>query len=135
LEEQLAEARAEVEKLQMEAADREARASQLEGELREAQDRNVALEESVAGAASRYRALVLEGSPELPEELIAGATVEEIEASVARARETVSKVRGHIESQAQAGRVPVGAPERSTRDASALSADEKIRAGLARASR
>jgi hypothetical protein len=43
----------------------------------------------------------------------------------------VAKVRGHIESQAQAGRVPVGAPARSGPDLSGLSAEQKIQHGLA----
>jgi len=74
--------------------------------------------------------VVLERSPELPGELVTGATVEEIDEAIGRAKETVSKVRGHLESQAQAGRVPVGAPPRSEPDLSAMSAEEKIKYGL-----
>ena len=151
LEEQLAAAQAEIERLQATAADREARAthveSQLAGlrqELTQARDeslareqemaglteRTAALEAQVRGAAERYRELALERSPELPQELVAGETVEEIDQAIERARETVAKVRGHLESQAQAGRVPVGAPVRSGPDLSGLSAEEKIREGL-----
>jgi DNA repair exonuclease SbcCD ATPase subunit len=148
LEEELAEARSELETLRESTADRAARAAQLEtetselhaelssareaheGELSAANERAVALEERVRGAALRYRELVLRQSPELPEELVAGESIEEIEEALTRARETVAKVRGHIESEAQAGRVPVGAPARSGPDLSRLSADEKIRLGL-----
>ena len=151
LEEQLAAAQAEIERLQATAADREARAthveSQLAGlrqELSQARDesqgreqelaglteRTQAIEAQVRGAAERYRELALERSPELPRELVAGETVEEIDLAIERARETVAKVRGHLESQAQAGRVPVGAPIRSGPDLSGLSAEEKIRQGL-----
>ncbi|MEX2159547.1 MAG: hypothetical protein WEB04_09120 [Dehalococcoidia bacterium] len=148
LEEELAAARAELEALRESTADRAARAAQLEtqmaelraelsaareaheGALSAANERAAALEERVRGAALRYRELVLRQSPELPEELVAGESIEEIEEALTRARETVAKVRGHIESEAQAGRVPVGAPARSGPDLSTLSADEKIRLGL-----
>ena len=155
LEEQLAAAQAEIDRLQATAADREARAahveSQLAGlrqELSQARDESQGREQELAGltdrassleaqvrsAAQRYRELALERSPELPQELVAGETVEEIDQAIERARETVAKVRGHLESQAQAGRVPVGAPVRSGPDLSGLSAEEKIRAGLERRS-
>ena len=151
LREELAEARAEAERLQSEAADGEARAAQMEsqaadvqGRLAEAEggaevrgrdmaaisERTETLEAQVKGAAQRYREIALERSPELPEELVAGATVEEIDESIERARETVSKVRVHLESRAQAERVPVGAPPRSEPDLSAMSAEDKIKLGL-----
>ena len=149
--EELEEARAELERLQVTAADREARAVHLEGEAGELRqqldaargetarrdeelsalsERAQTLETQVTHAGQRYRELALERSPELPGELVTGTTVEEVDEAIARARETVSKVRGHLESQAQAGRVPVGAPQRSGPDLSALSAEEKIELGL-----
>jgi len=149
--EELAAAQAELERLQVAAADREARAahlqeelSQLRRELAEARSQAEAREQDAAslreaseglrtqvrGAAERYRELALRDSPELPAELVAGETVEEVEQALERARETVARVRGHMESQAQAGRVPVGAPPRSAPDLSALTPEEKIRQGL-----
>ena len=151
VQEELAEARVELERLQVGAADSEARAAQLEAqeaelrhELAQANHEAEAREQELAGlrsqtetlreqtksSAERYRELVLQQAPELPAELVTGETVEEIDVALERARETVSKVRGHLESQAQAGRVPVGAPARSGPDLSALSPEEKIRFGL-----
>ena len=151
LEEQLAEARAELEALETTVADREARAAHLELQLAgvreelsvaqagiEARDTELAtlreqsdaLESAVRGSAQRYRALALERSPELPEELVSGDTIDEIDQAIDRARETVSKVRGHLETHAQATRVPVGAPPRSAPDYSTLSAEEKIARGI-----
>ena len=151
LEEQLAEARAELEALETTVADREARAAHLElqiagvreelsvaqagieardTELATQRERSDALESAVRGSAQRYRALALERSPELPEELVSGDTIDEIDQAIDRARETVSKVRGHLETHAQATRVPVGAPPRSAPDYSALSAEEKIARGI-----
>lgn len=151
LEEQLAGARAELEALETAVADRTARAEHLELQLADAREelsaaragfetrdaelaalreRSDALESTVRGSAGRYRALVLERSPELPEELITGDTVDEIDQAIDRARETVSKVRGHLETHAQATRVPVGSPPRSAPDYSTLSPEQKIARGI-----
>ncbi len=151
IQEELAATLGELEQLQVTAADREARAAHLESQLGELDEElakarseaearaleqgavtetNEALQKQLQDAAQRYRALALQHSPELPAELVAGETVKEIDQSLQQARETVSKVRGHLESQAQAGRVPVGAPTRSGPDFSALNAEEKIRRGL-----
>ena len=148
LQDELAAARSELERLQVTAADREARAAHLELELsalreelagareearsrdEELRGQNETLATQAQSAAQRYRELILQQSPELPEELVMGESVAEIDAALERARETVSKVRGHLESQAQLTRVPVGAPVRSGPDLSGLSAEEKISAGL-----
>lgn len=151
VQEELMAAQSELEQLRSEAADGEARGAHLEEQLSQArgelaQERDAAeargkelaglreraelLQEQVRNSALRYREVSLRAMPELPEELVAGETVEDVDASMERARETVSKVRGHLESQAQAGRVPVGAPARSEPDLSALTAEEKIRIGL-----
>jgi chromosome segregation ATPase len=151
LQEELAATRADLERLQATAADREARAGHLDaqlaqvrdeleasriraqagdGEVASLQERNDLLLAQVHGAAERYRDLALAQSPELPAELVTGETVEEIEDALQRARETVARVRGHLEQQAQAGRVPAGSPPRSAQATAGLSAAEKIRLGL-----
>jgi len=153
LQDQLAEARAEIDRLQVTAADREARAAHLEESLRQAreelasaqaeasaraeevatlQERAGDLESQVKAAATRYREAVLQAAPDLPADLVAGETVEDVDRSLEAARQTVSSIRGHLESQAEAGRVPVGAPPRSAPDLSALSPADKIRFGLQR---
>ena len=139
--EELAAARAELERLQETAADSEARAAHAESQLTQANEeielargeseaREQDLTAQLQSAADRYRGLALEQAPELPAELASGATVAEVDEALQRARETVSKVRGHLESQAQAGKVPVGAPPRSEPDLSGLSTEEKISYGL-----
>lgn len=139
--EELAATKAELETLQETVADAEARATHLDSQLTQANEelevargesetREQDLTAQLRSAAERYRELALEQTPELPAELVSGATVDEIDESLERARETVSKVRGHLESQAQAGRVPVGAPPRSEPDLSGLSTEEKISYGL-----
>jgi chromosome segregation ATPase len=167
LQEQLTEARAEVERLQMAAADAEARALHLEeanvevrgrleaveGDLAAQRQRLGEVSEQLAGsqaelatrqeetqelharlqaAAGKYREVLLAAAPELPEEMVAGESIEEIEASAEQARRTVRQVRERLESQSQVGRVPTGSPPRGAPDFSALSPIEKIRAGLSR---
>ena len=152
LQEQLAGARADVERLQRDAANAEARAQHAVGEADElraklqlstdavtaAAAEAAALREQIGAAtqraqtaAERYRDLVVRTEPALPADLISGGDVDAIDASVTAAREIVGRVRTHIETQAQAGRVPAGAPPRSAPDLSALTPEQKIRHGLA----
>ncbi len=153
----LADAGAEIERLQSQAADAEARAAHLE-EVNRALQRQldeevaaaraeaeakhqqvVALEgqveeqrQALTAAGQRYRELLLASNPEVPADLVRGESIEEVEASLEAARRTVLEVRSHLESEAQAGRVPAGSPVRSGPDLSALSPQEKIRMGLSR---
>ena len=83
-------------------------------------------------AMEAYRASLLEADPGLPADLVAGDTVEELQASHARARQIVEQVRGSLEEQALMERTPSGAPARGDADVSALSPEEKIRLGLSR---
>ena len=155
LQEQLAGARAELERLQAEAANAEARAQHaavetigLRDELQAAHDAAASatsgaetlrsqLEDASQrerAAAERYRDLVVRTEPALTAELIAGDSIDAVEASVEAARTMVGRIRTHIETQAHAGRVPAGAPPRSGPDLSVLSPEQKIRYGLARQS-
>ena len=158
LEEQLAAANADVERLQgrvseLEAsiAGRDADANALRAQLTSARDEasqaqaalaehesdietlRQALDATVAearAAANRYRELLMASEPELPAELVYGETVSEVDEAAVRARQTVAQVRQHLETQAQALRVPAGAPARSAPDTSAMTPAEKIRLGL-----
>jgi chromosome segregation ATPase len=146
LQDQLNEAQAEVERLQLAAADAEARASTLDEQNRDLRFRLDSTETDLASvrqesqdlqsrlqtAAAKYREALLASAPDLPQDIISGETVEELDASVEKARQTVRQVREHLESQAQSGRVPAGAPPRSAPDFSSLSPVEKIRLGLNR---
>ncbi len=93
----------------------------------QSRDREIAgLREKLGGAAAKYRQIVLSGSPEVPEELVKGETVEEVEASFANARKVVERVKQGMEAHQQRERVPTGAPPRSPLDVSAMSPQEKI---------
>ena len=68
----------------------------------------------------------------MPPELVTGATVAEIDRSLAAARETVDAVQRRLSERAAAERVPAGAPVRVGTDLSALSPREKIALALRR---
>ena len=152
LEERLAEAGAEVERLQTMAADREARAVHLEeiltqakaevasrdeqlaalgDELTAARSETEGLRASLRSAAERYRQAVLASQSEVPPDLVSGETVEEVDRQLEAALHMVAQLKNHLESQAQAQRVPTGAPARRAPDLAALSPTEKISYGLA----
>jgi hypothetical protein len=122
---------------------REGRAA-LVHDLESARERIVALDGEAAAlrqqlddaasreqqAAARYRELMLRAEPSLPAEMIAGDSLDAIDASVVAARDVVGRVRSHIEAQSASAQVPAGAPQRSVPDTSTLSPQQKIRYGL-----
>lgn len=127
-------------------AEREARLAQVETALKDREqlleaktqfvqelESQLAESRQKAGqAAVKYRSLLLANSPEVPEELVQGEMVEEVEASFARARQVVERVKRGLEARLQGERVPAGAPPRMGLDLSGLSPTEKIAYGLAR---
>jgi len=158
LEERLAEAEAEVERLQTMAADREARAVHLDDALAQAKAELASRDEELAAlrdglsaaqaetaaarsegeelrvslrsAAQKYRQAVLASRAEVPPDLVSGETVEEVDHQLEAAMRMVAQLKSHLESQAQAQRVPTGAPARRAADLGALSPTEKISYGL-----
>ena len=163
LQDELAEAQTEVDRLQTTTADREARAAhldetlaqlreeqnQLSASLREAQaqlaardeelaalrEQVEALQASLKAAASKYRDALLASKPEVPPDLVSGETVEEVDQQLEVGLRMIAQLRSHLESQAQAMRVPTGAPARRAPDLSALSPAEKIVHGLSQQQR
>jgi hypothetical protein len=89
-----------------------------------------ALRKELASALQRYRSSLLVSVPEVPEEMVQGETIQQIEESFAHARGMVERVRNDLEAQASRERVPAGAPVRSAPDLSSLSPREKIAYGL-----
>jgi len=102
----------------------EERLAQKEAELAELRDR-------LTLAAQKLRALLLQTAPDVPEELVAGETVEEVEKSFLSAQQVVEKVKKALEARFLKERVPAGAPPRSAQ-LSPLSPREKIAYGLGR---
>ncbi|MDE2860323.1 MAG: hypothetical protein OYI31_03135 [Chloroflexota bacterium] len=113
-------------------AELEAAVSVMERTAGEREQQAEGVRAQLSQALEAYRASILEAEPGLPENLVAGYTIEELRASRDRAREIVERVRGRLEEQALMERTPSGAPARSDVDVSALSPEEKIRLGLSR---
>jgi chromosome segregation ATPase len=160
LEEQLAAAHGDIERLQSQLADLTAGQSQHDAELQEVRGqletsradaeeahsqlavqveelerlREAASKAEADGreAVLRYRDVVLEREPQLPADLVVGDSVSALDTAIERARQTVAQVRQHLDQQAQALRVPAGAPARGSPDVSDLSSAEKIRLGLSK---
>ena len=137
--------------LQSELAARDERVSALE-------EQTIALERELSSTVSRYRLALLDAAPEIPSDLVNGATAEELEASMANARNIVEHVRSQLlesmgkeewhggdaptaddavgadDQDASIARIPAGAPQRSDRSAavSTLTTRDKITLGLER---
>jgi uncharacterized coiled-coil protein SlyX len=105
--------------LEQAVADRDSQIAALNQSLAE-------LESRLSQAVEAYRALVVKANPAVPEELISGDSIEEIDKSLANARVLVDRVRQELEVEIAAAKIPAGAPLRTPLDFSALSPKEKI---------
>lgn len=118
------------------SAEAEKRIADLEAEVSQLKEARAAMQKSLSDSqsrdASRYRDLVLSAYPDLPAELVSGATVEEVEASVERARAVVQKVKERLAQQPPAPPVGGGAPVRAEPDTASMSPIEKIRYAISR---
>jgi len=101
------------------------------GVLIETREQELAtLREASAEATSKYRGSLLAANPNVPEEMIVGETIADIDASLETAKALVGKVKASLEEQAlslsKGAPVPAGAPERSGTDLSSMSPRQKI---------
>ncbi len=140
LQEELMEVRAENDRLQMGAADTEARIRELTDTLAETRDELASAREDAAlsaanlgQAVAEFRRAALAAEPDLPPELVSGETVDEVLGSLDAARATVRQVRERLtEERGETPRIPPGSPARRGPDLGALSARQKITEGLRR---
>jgi hypothetical protein len=88
------------------------------------------LEARLAKAAASYRTLIAGVHPEIPEDLISGQSIEEIDTSVEKAKSLVTRVKKGLEAAATRSRVPPGAPPRTAPDLAGMSPREKIKYGI-----
>jgi len=113
----------EVTTLRSALEERETRITALEEE-------SGALREELASALQKYRSSLLASVPEVPEEMVQGETIHQLEESFAHARGMVERVRNDLDAKASRERVPAGAPVRAAPDLSSLSPRDKIAYGL-----
>ena len=123
LEEEKPIAEEELDVLALHASLEEARAELEKAHIliRERDREGASLLQELSQTTSKYRAALLTSYPEVPPDLVQGQTVEEIDESMARARQMVERIRNQLEAQAAFQRVPTGAPLRSAPDLSARS--------------
>jgi len=108
------------------AADKDGQITALKQSVAELEPKLVGLNDALAQAVASYKAMVIKLNPGVPEELLAGETIGEIDESLANAQTLINMVRQGLEAEIAAARVPTGAPQRSPIDLSALSPREKI---------
>jgi len=108
----------------------------------EAEREAIVAQHAVAVAA--YRQAVLNGDPTLPPDLIQGATIDELNGSLDKAKRVVDYIRNKVNTPGGAGapgsitppgtppRVPAGAPGRTLPDVAGMTAREKLVFGTSR---
>lgn len=111
--------------------DLQSQSDRLRHQLAQRDEEVQRLRDGLQNAAMKYRQALMAAYPVIPEQLLSGSTVEELEVSLERARSAVEMVRQKLEEDmARSLTVPAGAPVRRGPDTSALSAREKIVQGL-----
>jgi hypothetical protein len=118
-------------------AEKDALIADLQAQLSEAKKGSEAaaaelasVKESHSKAISKYLDAVKLANIHLPPEVIAGSTIEEIDASVEKAKTIAESVKKALEAQAKEAKIPAGAPIRGEISLEGLSPREKIVAGI-----
>jgi vacuolar-type H+-ATPase subunit I/STV1 len=88
------------------------------------------VKEAHTRAVSKYLEAARALNSTIPKDVIAGSTIEEIDASVAKALSIAESVKKALETQAKEVKVPAGAPTRGEIPLEVLSPREKIAAGI-----
>lgn len=95
--------------------------------------REQALSTAQAGVA-KYLEVAKAFNPSIPEGIISGETIEEIDQSIEKGKAIVEAVKTAMESEAAATKVPAGAPTRGGISLEGLSPKEKIAYGITQGS-
>jgi chromosome segregation ATPase len=118
-------------------ADKDTRIAQLEASLSEVKRGSEAaaaelsqLKEAHSKAVSKYLDAVRVANSTIPQDIITGQTIEEIDAAVEKAQSIATAVKASLEAQAKEARVPAGAPTRGEISLEGLTPREKIAAGI-----
>ena len=126
----IAELQAEGEALRAERSNLQASLSEAKQGSEAAAAELVQVKESHSNALAKYLDAVRLANTTIPQDIIAGATIEDIDASVAKALSIASAVKANLEAQAKEAKVPAGAPTRGEISPEGLSPREKIAAGI-----
>jgi len=117
-------------------AEKDARLAELEAALSEAKQGSEASTAELASAkeardqaVSKYLGMAKASNPQVPDDMISGETIAEIDASVEKGKGLVSAVKKTLESETAAAKVPAGAPTRGE-TTEGMSNKDMIAAGL-----
>ena len=123
--------------LQVEGEALRAEQSNLQASLSEAKTGSEAAAAELAStkeakdqAVAKYIGMAKALNPAIPEGIIAGETIEEIDTSVEKGKGIVESVKKVIEAEAKEVKVPAGAPTRGEISLEGLTPREKIAAGI-----
>ena len=118
-------------------AEKDNRITELESSLSEAKQGSEAVaaelarvKEANVQAVSKYLSVVRSANPTIPQDVIVGDTIEEIDAALEKSITIAESVKSSLEAQAKETRVPAGAPTRTEISVEGLSPREKIAAGI-----
>ena len=128
--------------LEQAAAEKDARIAALEGQLQAATTKIATFNAELASATeakdqavAKYLGMAKALNPNIPEGIISGSTIEEIDVSLEKGKDTVEAVRKSLEAEAAATKVPAGAPTRGGISVEGMSPREKIAYAISRQSR
>jgi len=111
-------------------AEKDARIAELQAEGEALRAEGVAISEANAQAVAKYLDVVRAANSTIPQDIIAGDTIENIDASVEKALSIANAVKANLEAQAKEAKVPAGAPTRGEISLEGLTPREKIAAGI-----
>jgi chromosome segregation ATPase len=122
--------------LEQAMAEKDARLAELDAALSEAKSQSEASAADLASvkeardqAVTKYLGMARASNPQVPEDMISGETIEEIDAAVEKGKGLVSAVKKTLESETAAAKVPAGAPTRGE-TTEGMSNKDMIAAGL-----
>jgi hypothetical protein len=111
-------------------AELEAKTAEMQSLLDDGLKNMVALEDTNSRLTEKYLEAVRSANPTIPQDVIVGDTIEDIDAALAKAVTIAESVKSSLEAQAKETRVPAGAPTRTEISTEGLSPREKIAAGI-----
>jgi chromosome segregation ATPase len=120
--------------LEQAISEKDAKLAGLETALSEAKKSSEALTTSLKEArdqaVAKYLTIAKTLNPTIPQDIIGGDTIAEIDASIEKGKALVTSVKQYIEAEASAAKVPAGAPTRTTISLEGMSPKEKIAYGI-----
>ena len=106
-------------------------ADRLRNQVKDQEATITTLQANLTQAVARYRDATLATHPEIPADLVKGATIAEVDASLENAQAIVDQVRKHLDTDNNRTiTVPAGAPVRKGPDPASMSPKDLIAYGL-----